>query len=172
MRSSLFAALVAGLLALSAHVASGQARFGISGGLAVPVSDLDDVAEPGYNVAAALHFGGTHVPFGARIEGSLNGFSLDEADDDARILNLTLNAVANFGQRPSSPYLIGGLGLYNSKVANLDSKSTVGINLGGGLRFPIGDLTTFFEARYHFMFGDRADFANFQFIPITFGVVY
>jgi hypothetical protein len=172
MRSSLFAALVAGSLALSPHVASGQARFGISGGLAVPVSDLGDVAEVGYNVAAALHFGGTHVPFGARIEGSLSGFSLDEAREDARILNATLNAVANFGQRPSSPYLIGGLGLYNSKVAKLDSKNALGMNVGGGLRFPIGDLTTFFEARYHLMFGDRTEFANFQFIPITFGVVY
>ena len=172
MRSSLFAVLVAGLLVLVPQVSSGQARFGISGGLVVPVSDLDDVAEPGYNVAAALHFGGTHVPFGARLEGSLNGFSLDENDDDARILNLTLNGVANFGQRPTSPYLIGGLGLYNSKVAGLESKNALGINLGGGLRFPIGELTTFLEARYHLMFGDRTDFANFQFIPITFGVVY
>jgi hypothetical protein len=33
-------------------------------------------------------------------------------------------------------------------------------------------LTTFLEARYHLMLGDRTDFANFQFIPITFGVVY
>jgi Outer membrane protein beta-barrel domain len=172
MRSSLFAILVAGAIALSPQASSGQARFGISGGLAAPVSDLDDVAEPGYNVAAALHFGGTHVPLGARLEGSLNGFSLDENEDNARILNLTLNAVANFGQRPTSPYLIGGLGLYNSKVASLDAQNTLGINVGGGLRFPIGHLTTFVEARYHLMFGDRTDFANFQFIPLTFGVVY
>lgn len=172
MRSSLFAVLVAGVLALCPQVSSGQARFGISGGLTVPVSDLDDVAETGYNVAAALHFGGTHVPVGARLEGSLTGFSLDENEDDGRILDLTLNAVANFGQRPTSPYLIGGLGLYNSKVASLDSKNALGINLGGGLRFPIGHLTTFLEARYHLMLGDRTDFANFQFIPITFGVVY
>jgi len=172
MRCSLFAVVVAGILALSPEVSSGQARFGIAGGLAVPVSDLGDVAEVGFNVGAALHFGGTHVPFGARVEGSFNGFSLDDADDDARILNATLNAVANFGQRPTSPYLIGGLGIYNSKVASLDSKNAVGINLGGGFRFPIGDLSTFLEARYHLMFGDRTDFANFQFIPITFGVVY
>ncbi len=172
MRSSLFAAVVAGLVALSPQLASGQARFGLSGGLAVPVSDLADAANPGYNVAVALHFGGTHVPVGARLEGSLNGFSLDDADDNVRILNATLNAVANYGQRPTSPYLIGGIGLYNSKVASLASKSTLGINFGGGLRIPIHQLSTFVEARYHLMFGDRTDFANFQFIPISIGVVY
>jgi len=172
MRSSLFAAFIAGLVAFSPQLASGQARFGIAGGHAVPVSDLADAANPAYNVAVALHFGGTHVPFGARLEGSLNGFSLDDADDDVRILNATLNAVANYGQRPTSPYLIGGLGLYNSKVASLESKNTLGINFGGGLRFPIHQLSTFVEARYHLMLGDRTDFANFQFIPITIGVVY
>jgi len=172
MRCSLFAVLVAGSLVLFPQVSSGQARFGISGGLAMPVNDLSDLAEEGYNVGAALHFGGTHVPLGGRLEGSLNGFGLDDADDNARILNLTLNAVANFGQRPTSPYLIGGLGFYNSKMASLDSKNALGINVGGGLRFPIGHLTTFLEARYHLMFGDRSDFANSQFIPITFGVVY
>ena len=172
MRSSLFAALVAGFVAFSPQIVLGQARFGIAGGLAVPVSDLGDVADLGYNVAAALHFGGTHVPIGARLEGSLNGFGLDDADDDARILTLTLNAVKNFGQRPTSPYLIGGLGLYNSKAASFDSKNALGINIGGGLRFPIHQLSTFVEARYHLMFGDRTDFANFQFIPITIGVVY
>jgi len=172
MRSALFAVLVTGILALSPQVSSGQARFGISGGLAVPVSDLDDIADLGYDVAAALHFGGTHVPIGARVEGSLNGFSLDDGDDDVRILNITVNAVANFGQRPTSPYLIGGLGIYNSKVASFDSKTALGINLGGGLRFPVGVLITFVEARYHLMLGKRGDFANLQYIPITFGFVY
>jgi Outer membrane protein beta-barrel domain len=172
MRSSLFAVLVAGTLTLSPQVASCQARFGISGGLAVPLDDLGDVADVGYNVTAALHFGGTHVPIGARIEGGLSGFSLEDADDDVRVLNLTVNAVANIGQKPNSPYFIGGLGIYNSKVASFDSKSALGINLGGGLRFPIGILSTFLEARYHLMLGDRPDFANLQFIPITFGFVY
>jgi hypothetical protein len=172
MRGSLFAVLVAGMLTLSPQVASGQARFGVSGGLAVPLDDLSDIADAGYNVSAALHFGGTHVPIGARVEGSLNGFSLEDADDDVRILNVTVNAVANIGQKTSSPYFIGGLGIYNSKVASFDSQTAIGINLGGGLRFPIGVLSTFLEARYHLMLGDRPDFANLQFIPITFGFVY
>jgi hypothetical protein len=172
MRSSLVSLLVAGALALSPQITSGQARFGVSGGLAVPISDLADLADLGYDVAAGLNFGGTHVPIGARLEGGFNWFNLTGQGGSARILDLTLNALANIGQRPNSPYLIGGLGVYNSKVGSFNSKSAVGINLGGGLRFPIGDNTTFLEARYHLMLGNRTDFAKFQFIPINFGVVF
>lgn len=172
MRSSFFALLIAGAMLLSPQVASCQARFGVAGGLAIPVSDLADDANLGWNVAASINFGGTHVPIGARIEGAMNGFDLKNFDDDVRILDLTANAVLNIAQRPSSPYLIGGLGIYNSKVATADSKSALGANLGGGLRFVVGDMTALLEARYHLMFGDRTDLANYQFIPITFGIIF
>jgi hypothetical protein len=172
MRSVLFAALIAGVLALSPHVASGQSRFGLSGGLAAPVSDLSDEADLGYNVTAGLFFGGTHVPIGARVDASLNGFSLKNISEDVRVFDVTVNAVVNIGQVPSSPYVIGGLGIYNSKFGGFDSENAVGLNLGGGLRFPVGDYTTFFEARYHLMLGDREVGANLQFIPITFGIVF
>ncbi len=172
MRSSFFAALVAGTLVLAPLPAFAQARFGIAAGLAIPVNDLGDDADLGYHFAASLNFGGTHVPIGARIDGAYSGFNLKNSSDDVRILDLTANAVANMGQRPTSPYLIGGLGIYNSKVGNFDSHANIGINLGGGLRFPVGDMTTFLEARYHVMLGDRTDFANLQFIPITFGVIF
>ena len=68
MRSSLFVVLVAGMLTFFPQVAPCQARFGMSAGLAAPVDDLSDFADVGYNVSAALHFGGTHVPIGARVE--------------------------------------------------------------------------------------------------------
>jgi hypothetical protein len=44
--------------------------------------------------------------------------------------------------------------------------------LGGGLRFPIGELSTFFEARYHVMLGEAGASANLQFVPITLGVTF
>ena len=172
MRGSLFAALVAGILTLSPQAVFGQARFGLSGGLAAPVSDLSDEADLGYNVTAGLFFGGTHVPIGGRVDGSLNSFSLKGFSDDVRVIDATVNAVFNLAQIPTSPYLIGGVGIYNSKFSDLDSETAVGLNLGGGLRFPVGDLTTFFEVRYHLMLGDREVGANLQFIPITFGLTF
>lgn len=173
MRSRLFAAtLVAVLALLPLQIASGQARFSVSGGLAAPMSDLGDEADLGYHVAAGLNFGGSYLPIGARLEGSLSGFSLKNFNEDVRILNATANAVVNIGQQNDSPYLIGGVGLYNSKYGNADSENAVGVNLGGGLRFPIGGLNAFFEARYHAMLGDRSAGAKLQYIPITLGVLF
>ena len=149
-----------------------QAQLSVSGGVAAPVSDLSDVADVGYNFAAGLNFGGTRLPIGARLEGSLNGFNLKNFNEDVRILNATANAIVNLGQQAGSPYLIGGLGIYNSRFGEADSENAVGVNLGGGLRFPLGNFNTFFEARYHAVLGDQDDGANLHFIPITFGILF
>ena len=166
-------AVIATTLALAPLTSvAAQARFNVAGGVAAPMSDLGDVADLGYSVSAGLNFGGIRLPIGARLEGSLNGFGFQELPEDVRILNATANAVVNLGQQSGSPYLIGGLGLYNSKFGNAGSENAVGINLGGGLRFPIGRLNTFFEARYHAMLGDGEAGADLQYIPITFGFMF
>jgi hypothetical protein len=173
MRGPFCASALAGLLMLMPlRPALSQAQLSVSGGVATPVSDLSDIADIGYHVAAGLNFGGTHLPIGARFEGSLSGFNLKDVNEDVRILNATANAIVNLGQQAGSPYLIGGLGIYNSKFGGADSDNALGVNLGGGLRFPLGTLNTFFEARYHVMLGDRNDGANLQFIPITFGILF
>ena len=173
MRRMLCTGVLAGILALTPfRPALSQARLSVSGGVATPVGDLSDIADIGYNVAAGLNFGGTRLPIGARLEGSLNGFNLQDFNEDVRILNATANAIVNLGQQTGAPYLIGGLGLYNSKFGDAGSENAVGVNLGGGLRFPLGNFNTFFEARYHAILDDRDDGANLQFIPITFGIVF
>lgn len=173
MRGLLFAASVTATLVLvPLPTATAQARFCISGGIAAPMDDLGDQADLGYNVAVGLNFGGASLPIGGRIEGSLSGFGLKNVNDDVRILNATANAVVNLGQGSGSPFLIGGLGIYNSKFGGNDSENAVGVNLGGGLRFPIGGLNAFFEARYHAMLGERGAGANLQYIPIVLGIVF
>jgi Outer membrane protein beta-barrel domain len=159
------------LLFMPLAPANAQVGISVSGGVAVPISDLGDVTDMGYNVAAGLNFGGTHLPVGLRIEGALNGFGITNFDGDARIFDATANAVVNFSQKADSPYLIGGLGIYNTKFSDLDdSDNGVGLNIGGGLRFPLSGISTFFEARYHVILGDGNH--GRQFIPVTFGVVF
>lgn len=173
MRTSILVAITAGLLTLAPpENAEAQARLSVAGGIAAPMSDLGDEADLGYTVAAGLNFGRGWLPIGARVEGSLNSFGLKDFPEDVRILNATANAVVNLGQQAESPYLIGGLGLYNSKFGNAGSENAVGVNLGGGLRFLIGDLNAFFEARYHAMLGEAGAAANLQFVPITLGVMF
>ena len=171
-RLTLAASLACALVVVVTNDAAGQARFSVSGGIASPMSDLGDVADLGYSVGAGLNFRGSRLPVGARIEGALNSFGLKNFPEDVRILNATANAVIDLGQQPANPYLIGGLGLYNSKIGNAGSENAAGVNLGGGLRFPIGNLDAFFEARYHAMLGETGAGANLQFIPITLGVTF
>jgi hypothetical protein len=172
MRRSLCATIVAALALCPLRPAVGQARVVVAGGLAAPMSDLSDVADFGYHIGAGLDVRGLLPPLGLRIEGALSGFGRKTIDEEVRVLDLTANALVDIGTQTNSPYLIGGLGLYNSKFGDADSESAIGVNLGGGLRFPIGRLDTFFEARYHAMLGERAAGANLQFLPITFGIVF
>lgn len=172
LRQLSVALLSSALIFASPAVLTAQPRLTVSGGVAAPVSDLGRDTDLGYTIAGGLQFGGTRLPIGARLEGALNGFGLKDTEASVRVLNATANAVVNLSSDAGSPYLIGGLGVYNSKFSSFESENAVGVNLGGGLRFPLGGLSTYFEARYHAMLGDRVRGANLKFIPITFGIVF
>ena len=158
-------------------VASAQASLSVSGGVNAPVGALGDIADLGYTIAAGISLGGTAVPVGLRFEGAYNGLGLKNASGDVRIISGTANAIFNIGKTRDAPYVMAGLGAYNRQMninnfGKSDSKTMVGINAGGGLRFPLVGLSTFVEARYHVMLGSSTDAANYQFIPITFGIMF
>lgn len=157
--------------------ARAQMSFLIAGGLNAPVGRLGDLTDLGYNVTAGLNFGAPVVPVGVRLEGAYNGLGYKGGGGDIRIMSGTANAVFNLGTTREAPYLIGGIGAYNRSSGSDtfgygSGKTAIGINGGGGLRFPFNRFTTFFEARYHVMLGDAADGTNYQFIPITFGIAF
>ena len=173
-----FRATLSAILLLTASVgAHAQTSFVVSGGLNAPVARLGEIADLGYNAAAGLNLGGTSVPIGARLEIGYNGLGYKGGGGDLRILTGTANAIFNFGMTKDAPYLIGGLGAYNRSSGSSTfgygtSTTALGLNGGAGLRFPLSGLSTFFEARYHVMLGNAADGTNYQFIPITFGIVF
>ena len=176
-RRLLAIAAAAALMAVSS-VAHAQISFSVAGGLNAPVGHLGDIADIGYNVAAGLNLGGTSVPIGARLEAGYNGLGYKGGGGDVRIITGTANAIFNLGTTKDAPYLIAGVGAYNrSSGSNTfgygDGTTAIGINGGGGLRFPLNGLNTFFEARYHVMLGNSgAGGTNYQFIPITFGIAF
>lgn len=181
MTRRLLAVLAAGALAAAPAALQAQSMsLVVSGGLAVPVSDLSNSYNSGYNVAAGLNVGAPIVPVGARFEVGYSGFDYKSGGGTkAAVLSGTANAVLNLGPTSSAPYLIGGIGIYDSRfTANTalgtatSDKSAAGVNVGGGVRFPLGGISTFLEARYHAMLGNKNDGTNLQFIPITFGIVF
>ena len=175
MTKCFFTTVAACLLLISPASAAAQS-VSIAGGLSQPNGDLGNGVSSGYNATVGLNFGAPLIPLGARIEGGINGFNYKGgATGNVRIMNVTANGIFKLGL----PYLIGGLGYYDRRINDTvlgsnvtDTQRALGFNVGGGVSLPLGLLSPFVEARYHAMLGDETKGANFQFIPITFGVKF
>jgi hypothetical protein len=172
MTRRLLAVLAAGLLAAAPSTLHAQS-ISLAGGLSLPVSDMGDVYQSGYNGTLGFNFGAPLIPVGARIEGSINGFNQKgSGSGDLRVLSATANATFGLGM----PYLIGGVGYYNARIKTTlgtltaeDTESGAGFNIGAGLSFPLPSLSPFVEVRYHQMLGDND---SIKFVPITFGIKF
>jgi len=170
------------ILAITASAPAAQAQnelsFGLAAGATIPTGDLgDDFAKTGFHGMVTVGFMPTMLPFGMRIDGMYNQLSLEDGLGDAnfRIMGANANAIFAMPAMRTSPYLIGGVGVYNSKITSDDidvegdGVTDVGINIGIGAKFNLSGFGTFAELRYHNIF---ADGSSIQFIPITFGIMF
>ena len=157
-----------------------QTSVSVAGGLSVPVSSLGDRVDAGYNVAGALTFGAPLIPLGLRVEAAYNAFNGKSQAlttyTNTQIISGTVNATLALGPTGASPYLIGGVGAYNRRFSadagTSSDRTTGGFNVGAGVRFPLGTMSTFVEARYHQMLGNPGDFTDYRYIPVTFGISF
>jgi opacity protein-like surface antigen len=185
--SSLRTALgCAGLaLALTAAPATAQVSFGLAGGATTPSGSLNDRQNLGYNGLATLQLGLPMLPFQVRADLQYNGFggknfgnavtnAFNQAD--TRVISGSLNGVLNLLPGPIKPYVIGGVGYYDTQLQGTESTRKVGYNYGGGVKFGLTGASLFVEARMHqindatFSVGGARTTAKF--IPITIGVMF
>lgn len=162
-------------LATTAHargVAQSPARFGLDGGVTLPVSGYSSDKDLGYHLGLLVDVRAPGSVLGFRVDGAFNeiGYSANSTKDDIWVLNANALLKVPTG-KAIVPYAIGGFGLYNSHrtifLAN-NSSTDPGINIGAGLRFERHDVTTFVEARYHKVSGERA----IRIVPITLGILF
>jgi hypothetical protein len=148
---------------------------GIAGGAAIPVGDLADDYNTGFNGTVFLNFNSVGTPLGIRIDGMYN--KLGDRDDrfppipNVVITSANANLVYALPGTGIRPYLIGGGGIYGLKqdVSGASTKSDFGVNGGIGASFPLSGFNTFIEARLHHVFTDNY---STQFIPVTFGISF
>jgi len=158
------------------------AKFSLGGGLTLPLGDFGDVASTGFHGLAAVGFQPANLPVGFQLDGMYQRFGVEGAPDNfdgnTQIIQGTANVVYTFTTAQEStfhPYLIGGVGLYNSKPTGDDFQALVGdesstdfgVNAGAGFDFQAGSVGLFVEGRFHNVFSDGSDGT---FIPITVGV--
>jgi opacity protein-like surface antigen len=174
----------------SASIAQAQVsnplKFTVFAGAALPTGDLKDGVDLGYTVGAALDYRVPLSPFGFRGEGLYSSFGAKDTGgaEDANLSDLGANANAvvwlpNAGS-PVRAYLTGGPSYARLKVNVSDSgvdlsvsENKWGFNVGGGLDFALGSLSTRLDVRYRRFSGDDDSGSGaFQYIPITFGLTF
>ncbi len=171
------------LPALAGAQDSKPISFGVMGGLSLPIGDLADGVESGYNITGSVYMrpGTSNLSFRGDVgfdsfsgkgSSSLGGYDLNA-------LSLTGNVLfplgTNAGEGSIRPYLIGGGGLYRRTVKGtgvaegFDSEASndLGVAAGGGFEFKLAGFSTFAEARFVNVFGDGA---SARWIPVTFGI--
>ncbi|HJP61421.1 MAG TPA: outer membrane beta-barrel protein [Gemmatimonadaceae bacterium] len=162
----------------TAHGQKGYA-MGIGGGAAIPVGKLGDVQKTGYSALVALALGSADLPIGFRLDGIYNNLThtntpTGTTSADFRVAGAIVNLVYAFPGTYAKPYVVAGTGWYRSKVDTADAKaqSNIGFNAGLGTTFGFGPAAAFVEARYHTISRSVAKGGVFQFVPITFGLLF
>jgi len=161
-------AVVALVFAAQPAAAQNPMTIGISGGVSLPLSDLSDTHETGWNVTGGIGFGMPASNLGFRFEGFYNSFNAETGSGDLRIAGGAVNALYNLSTGGIRLYVINGVGAYNQRVTGSASSTDFGINAGAGIKFALGALNTYVEARLHSVSGDPQR----QFVPIVFGVEF
>jgi len=175
--------LAVAAFALMAPVAMAQAqlKFGVAAGASVPSGDFADGVETGYHFMVTAGVKPPLAPVGFRVDGAYNQFNfksgtlLDGESD--RVMSLTANAILSMpGAVVLSPYVIGGVGMYNSKASadGAESSNDMGVNIGAGLKFGLAGFDAFGEVRLHNIFADNGagGTTSLRYIPITFGIMF
>jgi hypothetical protein len=177
-------ASLVGVLVVPSVYAQGV-QLGLGAGPSVPTGDYNTIAKIGWNAAASVLLAHESRPFAVQIDANYAQFGLEAEsptgsfDVNQRFIYGTANVVYRFQTSTSGrlrPYLIGGIGVYNSKGTGRDaalfgntSATDFGVNLGTRFNYRVAGATLFLEARFHNIFTDPS---NTQYVPVAAGLKF
>jgi Outer membrane protein beta-barrel domain len=170
------AAMLGGTSAAMAQ-SSSSARFGVSGGLTLPIGDLGDGYGTGFNIQGHASIKPSAFPLSLRgdlglitLSGkTVNAGGITGSNPSLTLFTVNGNAIYNFESSKDAtfvPYVIGGAGIYSG---NRSFGTHFGINGGGGVTFKLAGFDAFVEGRFHNVFGDGG---SARLIPISFGIMF
>lgn len=170
-------ATTASLATVATRAAAQEAkvvRFGVSGGLSLPMGDLGKSTDAGYVIAGHLWA----KPNATKALSFRGDVSFDQwnfsngADASWKALGFLANGifeVPTAKDKTAQPYLLAGVGLFSQRYTLLNRNyddSDVAIQAGGGLTFRLSGFDTFVEAKVVNVFATQSS----TWVPITFGV--
>lgn len=157
--------------AAQAQKMASMSKFGLSAGIALPMGDFGDIADLGFDVGGHWQTGlGEKVML--RINADLSRYGLNGVDGSATLLGGMANIVLPLHtQSAFKPYLLGGVGIYNTKIditgLGNASSSDLAINVGAGYDFMMGSKKLFTEIRYVSI---QTDGSSLTTLPIVIGI--
>ena len=143
-------------------------RFGVQGGVSMPMGDFGEIANLGFLVGGLLDVQPAGMPVGFRFNVDYQRWGADDAVGVDNFNSLSGTGAVMFTVPTTggiSPYVLGGVGMYRSNCGGNDAceaSNDFGFNLGGGLNFGLGTLDTGVEVRYHNV--DDSSFITIPFI--------
>lgn len=195
-----FAAAASLIAASAAPLVAQEGRpiaIGISGGVNLPQEDYGDGAATGLVVSgyAAAGLGerlslrgelfwsrsDIDAPLVRQVGGTTLPDGFSDVSGQVDLVGGIASVVLNLGVGPIQPYVLGGVGYYNRRVAQ-DIEGTIedfrsleqddrqiGYSGGVGVRFPLLIFRGYVEARYH-----SVDTPNSptRFVPVTIGLAF
>jgi hypothetical protein len=180
LKRSLFLAVAAIALVAAPRVSHAQLglvkpfSLGVAGGGSLPMSDLSNTSNTGYNGTVAMGINLPFLPVGLRVDGAYNSFGMKSAADaKLHVISATGNLVVRLPSVGVAPYLIGGAGMYMAGITapgvTSDTQNHLGWNAGAGVSLPLSVFKAFVEARYNRI---SANGASTEFVPVTFGIMF
>jgi hypothetical protein len=168
-------------------------HLAVGGGLTLPIGDMSDLFDAGYNAQGSVIFRKRTWPVALRFDGLYSRhemkspveapggiFGTTAHDGVGHLGAWTANLVLPFQTHGVGPYLIAGGGVYTTRFKTdvlgvSEHKVKSGFDGGAGFTFRLPALVDgYIEARFHSAYVDSELFEKerFNFIPITIGLVW
>jgi len=177
MKRSYFSSLVVALGLCAAPVLQAQSqptegiRFGVGGGLTLPIGNFGDVDKAGWNLVGLIQLPISQSPIHLRFDAMYGQTShKSPASGNTTLTGATADLLYHLGDRSSKvrPYVLGGLGFYNVDAFG-SSNSKLAFGFGGGILFGVGTMHAFLEGRYMSV---QTSGSSLNFLPISVGVMF
>jgi hypothetical protein len=145
-------------------------RFGVGGGLTMPIGTYGDFDKAGWHALGVLQFPIGQAPLHGRVDAMYGQTSHDVGSGSTTLTGATGDILYHIGDRAASvrPYILGGLGFYNVDFGGA-SESKFAFGAGGGILFSIGTMHAFLEGRYMSV---QTSGSSLNFLPITLGLLF
>lgn len=179
MKRLMLGASVVALSLVAAPTAHAQAGVGVSAGISIPTGDFGKAFKSGYSVNGLFGFAMPMSPVGFRAEVGYNSWDGKSSVGLNGVTGSSLSGTGNVvlqvpGMIAAKPYLIGGLGYHHMKsdfgsALGTSTENKMGWNIGGGLNFGLGTLSTMVEARY---ISVNTSGGSTTYVPVTFGIMF